>query len=270
MISHHEPMLLIVPHIDFRVDTAIYGRIYKRLANLENFPETFIILGVGHRCPCEFSSCPLNYETIFGRVETDADLWNTFQGNCSIPLPRFPASFDGEHSIEFVVAWLQAIQRLSGKNHAFKILPMLLNGLHEYVQTETLPQEGSELDRVLKAFQKMLEKLDPKKTCIIASIDGCHVGPRFSHPFIANEPVQNAVKTWEATLWSLCRSDRIEDFFRHISSIGNGFYFDGVGVLTLLLKMFHVQAIIEANALWHEDKDQSLVTFAGGVLSPLT
>ena len=51
-VLQNDPMILIVPHIDFRVDISIYAKVYKRLAAMENFPETFVILGVGHKCPC--------------------------------------------------------------------------------------------------------------------------------------------------------------------------------------------------------------------------
>lgn len=269
-LASHEPALLIVPHIDFRVNLDIYAMVYKRLLAMPVFPETFIILGVGHRCPYEFSSCPLDYETVFGRTQTDEDLWNEFQNNCRVQLPRFPSSFDGEHSIEFVVVWLQALQRLMGNGNNFKILPMLMNGLHESMAEGTPPKDESEIGSLFTAFKKLTRGLDPQKTCIIASIDGCHVGPRFQHPFAGVESAQKGVQNWENQLWELCRSDKFNEFFQHLSSIQNIFYFDGVGVLTLLLKTFHVRAVIEAGALWYEDADKSFVTFTGGSLVPLS
>lgn len=268
-VSQNRPPLFIVPHIDFRVNLDIYGLVYKRLLTLPKgkFPETFVILGVGHQCPCEFSSCPLDYETVFGRVGTDHVLWSTLQNHCQLPLPNFPDSFDHEHSIEFVVVWLQALCQLRGEPADFKILPILMSGLHLNMAKGVPPADGDDFHTFSTAFQKTMSGLDPEKTCIIASIDGCHVGPRFDHPFAGDEMAQRNVQNWESELWSLCRSDRFNDFFQHIAAIRNAFYFDGVGVLSLLLQTYSVRADVEASALWHEDADQSFVTFSGGTLA---
>ena len=270
-VPAHQPPVFIVPHIDFRVNLEIYGMVYRRMAQLERFPEKVIILGVGHRCPAEFSCCPFDYETVLGRMETDAELWDRFQKACEEPLANFPSSYEGEHSIEFVVIWLQALQRILGLAAPPKILPVLQNGLHEPMATGAPPNgDGkSGVAAFFGGFQRLVGEIDLSNTAIIASIDGCHVGPRFDHPFAADEKVQDGVREWEDELWNLCRSDRFKDFFNHLSSIQNAFFFDGVGVLTLLLQTFRVRALLEAGALWYEDRDRSFVTFSGGVLAPL-
>lgn len=258
---------LIVPHIDFRVNQALYGTAYQRLLTAKKWPEIFIILGVGHRCPYEVASLPLDYQTIFGPCETDLPLWTHFRENCEFDLDRSPSSFQGEHSLEFVVIWLKALQAIRGKKEPFRILPILLGGLQDEVNGGQQPSPQGEFGKLCTAFQALLEETKGRSQ-IIASIDGCHVGPRFQHPFPANEEVQNAVIQWEQELWAFCSSPQYDAFFEHLAKIKNGFYFDGVGVLSLLLKTLSARAQIDGTTLWQEESDQSLVTFSAGCLIP--
>lgn len=268
-VSLPTPPVLIVPHIDFRVNLSCYVAAYKHLARWQTFPETFVILGVGHQCPYEIASLPLTYKTIFGEVETNLPAWDILQNNYSEPLALAEEAFENEHSLDFAIIWLQALQQIIKKPGKFDIVPILMGGLSDSILNKTIPGPESDFIQFCAAFKKMLAHLDPAKTCIIASIDGCHVGPRFDHPFQAAERVQMAVSAWEAELWSKCRSDQFDDFFHHLCSVANYFYFDGVGALSLLLQTFKMEAHREAYALWHEERDQSFVTFCGGFMRRL-
>ncbi len=261
--SHH-PEILIVPHIDFRVNLSTYGTGYRRLTERKTFPETFIILGVGHHCPHEMASVPYSYKTILGDVECHSDAWETLKKETSFPIERAPESFESEHSIDFVIIWLQMLHKVRGEKKPFRIIPILMGGLMEAILHEKQPDPESEFTQFTEAFKAMINALDPATTCIIASIDGCHVGPRFQHQFPADDHVQSIVRKWETELWGKCRSDQFDDYFKHLSTIGNGFYFDGVGVMSLLLKTFDIRAHIDATELWHEKRDESFVTFSTG------
>jgi MEMO1 family protein len=103
-----------------------------------------------------------------------------------------------------------------------------------------------------------------KSTIMLASIDGCHVGPRFDHDFKGDTSVQEVVQTWEKKLWTLARSDKLEFFFQHAAHIENAFYFDGLGVLTLLFQHFELKSVVTTRDLWFQESDQSFVTFSGG------
>lgn len=265
----HRPPVIITPHIDFRVDLQSYAIAYHRLLQRTPFPDTIILLGVGHHCPADFSCIPTDYEMPLGLVETDGDLFALLRKHCPVSIEHHPESFPGEHSLEFVVAWLQALALMSGKRRPFKILPILMGGVWESIEKASPPGPDSDFMKFATAFGKMTESLDPKRTAIIASIDGCHVGPRFQHPFPVDEQVRTLVEQWETLLWSNVRSDRLEDFFKVLGTVGNQFYFDGVGVLSLLLLTWKLKAHVDATIHWHEASDASLVSFSAGCMLPL-
>lgn len=257
--------MLILPHIDFRVNLSIYASTYHMLVNKKNFPELFIILGVGHRCPAEFSACPISFSTPLGQVECDLETWLGWQKKAGFPLGHFPETFRGEHSLEYVVIWLQTIRDLYFPDRQFKILPILMGGLHSFIEDGELPGRDSAFTQFGHALKAVVGQRSADEVCWIASIDGCHVGPRFGHCFGGNEATQCAVRHWEKRLWDTCRSESLDVFFEHLSSIRNMFYFDGVGVLTLLLQHFQIEAKTHACDLWYEQADQSFVTFTGGM-----
>jgi predicted class III extradiol MEMO1 family dioxygenase len=261
------PQVLIVPHIDFRVNLSLYATAYRRLLALKQFPEHVVILGVGHRCPHDFSVVPCRFQTPLGDLSSDPVRIARLEELAGLPLGRSPATFLREHSLEFVAVWLQALRDLHFPESAFTVTPVLLGGLHDAVFEEALPGPGSEWDRFSKGFGAWLREL-PASTLLIASIDGCHVGPRFDHTFPSDAPIQARVRKWEKELWKRCRHSKLEEFFSWVCGVQNGYYFDGVGVLTLLLQNIHASAALDENDLWYEPSDNSFVTFSGGVMIP--
>jgi hypothetical protein len=260
--------VLIVPHIDFRVNLDLYVESYARLYTAEFFPELVIILGVGHQCPHEFSVHPYGLETPLSTIPPDLPAWNQLQSLCPFPLSNAPESFDGEHSLEFAAVWLDVIRELAFPDHSFKVLPVLCGGLFENLYLNVVPDEHDDFFLLGKALRSVVESRPPNSTLIIASIDGCHVGPRFQHPFGAHTAVQRAVAHWESDLWSKAQPDTHQEFFEHLALLNNMFHFDGVGVLSLLLQHFPYRTRLQKTECWHEDSDQSLVTFSSGVMHP--
>jgi AmmeMemoRadiSam system protein B len=257
----------VVPHIDFRVSLSAYARTYRHLLEMTSWPSTFVILGVGHTCPHEVSSLPCGFRTPLGTAECNADLWTTLQTHSPLPLARAPRAWPGEHSIEFVVIWLQALARLRGHREPVRILPVLLGGLGEALLAGTGPDADPEFASFQPAFQKILTASSDWQ--IIASIDGCHVGPRFGHDQPVTPPLRRTVAAWERTLWSECRSDRFDRFWNHLALVQNRYYFDGSGVLSLLLRSFPLRFQRFQREEWFDPTDHSLVSFTGGALPPL-
>jgi len=260
-----DPVAWIVPHIDFRVDISTYASVYRQIAQLGTFPETVYILGVGHRCPHDFSLCAGSFRTPLGTVRSNKRIIAGITKSCGLALDRSPESFPGEHSLEFVVIWLQALRDLFFPGHDFQVVPVLLGGLPEHVIASKPPGPRTAYRRFGRALMDSYR--DHKATSlIIASIDGCHVGPRFDHDFPADERIQHAVWNWEIRLWQSCASISLSEYYLQLGEIRNGFYFDGVGVLTLLLQNRPLEPLLFSRKLWYEKHDQSFVTFTAGCL----
>lgn len=262
-----EAPFLITPHIDLRVDAACYAAAYRALAARRAFPEVVFILGVGHRAESEFSVHPSAWTTPLGRVVSALDVCGELEAAVPAAFTREAEAYPGEHSIEFALVWLQAVRDLAFPGAPFAVVPVLCGGLWDSVLRGRPPAGRSEFARFGRRLARVVERLGTR-AAVVVSIDGCHVGPRFDHPFPAGEPVQRAVKSWERELWSHCRADGMPEFFRHLAAVGNGFYFDGVGALALATHYCHRDAVVLRQRLWYEPRDASFVTFSGGVLRP--
>ena len=260
--DHRRP---IVPHIDFRVNFDLYAQTYALWRDRNWFPSRVVILGVGHRCPRELACLPAGFQTPLGKVNADTDLFSEISSHCPFPIGRESRGFQGEHSIEFVVIWLQAIRDLFFPGKSFTILPILCGGFQTAVEAGTPPSPDSPETLFARALAKSSKDAD---TAWVASIDGCHVGPRFQHPFAADPKVRAQVAAWEKKLWSLTSSEKLDPFFQHLSTNQNGFYFDGVGVLHTLLAGENLRAETQPATQWHEPTDQSMVSFSRGHLVP--
>jgi len=260
----HDLRYPIVPHIDFRVNFDLYAQTYALWRDANWFPSRVVILGVGHRCPAELASLPASYRTPLGKIEADADLFSSLSSTCPF-LDSEARGFQGEHSIEFVVIWLQALRDLFFPGRSFTILPVLCGGLQHAVEAGAPPRETSHESVFARALAKLSQHPD---TAIVASIDGCHVGPRFQHPFAADKKVQAQVSRWEKKLWALASTETLPEFFRHLCTNQNGFYFDGVGVLHALLAGQNLRTKTHPPVQWYESSDQSIVTFSRGHLLP--
>jgi predicted class III extradiol MEMO1 family dioxygenase len=263
-MSRENPQVLIVPHIDFRVHLQSYAESYHRLLALDALPEKVILVGVGHHCPHDLSIHPYSLETPFGTLPTDRDRWEQANRSLSSPLSASPETFQGEHSLEFASLWLDSIRKLRGQGESLQILPVLCGGLFECLLRGQPPQPGE----FFYDFGEWLaeEMANDPGSLIILSIDGCHVGPRFGHPFTGNRATRRAVRGWEESLWQQASGEGFGAFFAHLSTTVNPFFFDGAGALSLILQHQPRRARITDTHLWFEESDQSFVTFTGGVL----
>ena len=262
----HDLRYPIVPHIDFRVNLELYAQTYALWRDAGWFPSRVVILGVGHRCPAEIACHPLGFRSAMGEILPDRDLFSSLSASCPFPIDQETRGFQGEHSIEFVVIWLQALRDLFFPGRSFTILPILCGGFQSSVETGTPPSSNSAETVFARGLAKISQESD---TAVVASIDGCHVGPRFQHPFAADKKIRAQVAEWEKKLWTFASSKTLPEFFEHLGANQNAFYFDGVGVLHTLLAGKNLRAKTLPPGQWYESSDQSIVTFSRGHLLPL-
>jgi predicted class III extradiol MEMO1 family dioxygenase len=265
-LTFDRPEFLILPHIDFRVNFELYAQTYLRLAMASVWPERILILGVGHQCPYEFSVVPFPMETPLGTLDGDLDAFDYWQSGCPFDLAHSPESFVGEHSIEFAAIWLETLRQRHFPKSRSRALPMLCGGLNDFLVQGEPPGQDHSITMLGERMAEWIEEYSTEPLLVIVSIDGCHVGPRFQHDFYAHPPARRSVMNWESALWRHCSHRSYEAFFDHLSRIGNMFYFDGSGALSLLIRHLDLSASIEETVCWHEDTDQSMVSFSCGSL----
>ena len=268
---------IIAPHLGpFQLALASYVAAFRPLLD-EPLADTYLILGVGHRSRLEWNLDRRDYATPFGRALCATDLVDTLAAGFDPKRLFLPDAHEGEHSIEFPLIWLQAIHRLhstaQGAHRAVRpvrFLPLLCGGLHHYVEGAATWDDLAHFHQVAQAVGELLAKNPPgEKLRIIVSIDGCHMGPRFQHPFRVDPRLLKATALWEDGLWQKAAPGDARQFLDWFRTEGNDRYFDGVGALALLMAAgqhaglaFHLQRT--AAEQWFTPRDASVVTVNAG------
>jgi AmmeMemoRadiSam system protein B len=258
---------LILPHIDYRVTQRAYGWGYDKLQTAP-VAETYLILGVGHKSQQEWSLDPRGYMTPFGEIPCASDLVHDLAREIPFPTLEDAKSHEGEHSIEFPVVALAGIRKLMGIETPFQFIPVLCGGLYEHLFLGMMPEKDHSLYTFAQALRGLRKKLGSKLQ-VIVSIDGCHMGPRFKHPYAVTEQRLKSAHAWEEQLWKEVEERSTERFFEHLFVDANYRYFDGVGALALMMEIFeHSYSLTRTHyEQWFEEGDMSAVTFTSGYLT---
>ena len=263
---------IVTPHIDFRVSLRAYAAAFRPLLEVP-LAETYLILGVGHRSHLEWNFDRRDYVTPLGRATCATELVDALVAEADPAHHFFHEAHHGEHSIEFALLWLQALHQLhptkSGKRKTVRFIPLLCGGMHEYVEGLTEWDDLTDFHRLSRALAHLLDTAG-QKVRVIVSIDGCHLGPRFQHPFHVTPALLKATAGWEELLWTRAAQGDARKFLDWFRDEGNDRYFDGVGALALLLaaggltngEKFTIQRTFYEQ--WFTERDASAVTFSSG------
>ena len=259
---------IVTPHIDFRVSLRAYAAAFWPLLE-EPLADTYLILGVGHRSPLEWNFDRRDYVTPLGHVACATELVEHLTSHAEPARFFAPNAHQGEHSIEFALLWLQALHRLHSSQPAksFRFVPLLCSGLYSYIEGLAEWDDLDDFHRLTRALADVLQKFPSnQKLRVIVSIDGCHLGPRFQHPFRVTQALLKATAGWEEKLWAWVARGDARAFLDWFRDEGNDRYFDGVGALALLLaagagKFFSQRTFYEQ---WFTERDASAVTFSSG------
>jgi predicted class III extradiol MEMO1 family dioxygenase len=263
---------IIAPHLGpFHLALPAYVAGFRPLL-AEPLAENYLILGVGHRSRLEWNLDRRDYDTPLGRALCATDLLETIAGDTEPKRLFLPEAHEGEHSIEFPLIWLQALHRLhpSGGNVPVRFVPLLCGGLHHYVDGAAEWDDLAFFHRLAAALGKLFKQVPPgEKLRIIVSIDGCHIGPRFQHPFRVTPKLLKATAAWEEHLWAQAAPGGVRPFLDWLRAEGNDRYFDGVGALALLMaaggaagKPFTIQRTQYGQSF--AERDASVVTYSSG------
>jgi predicted class III extradiol MEMO1 family dioxygenase len=264
---------IISPHIDFRVSLPSYAAAFRPLLD-EPLAENYLVLGVGHRSRLEWNLDLRDYVTPLGPAICATELVEALAGETDRKRLFLGAAHEGEHSIEFPLVWLQALHRLhrtAGKSdRPVRFVPLLCGGLHHYVDGQAEWDDLAGFHHLASALGELFKKFPPgEKLRVIVSIDGCHMGPRFQHPFRVTPRLLEATAAWEDALWHQAAPGDARQFLDWLRAEGNLRYFDGVGALGLLLaagggagKPFALQRTFYEQ--WFTERDASVVTFSSG------
>lgn len=261
---------IVTPHIDFRVSLRSYAAAFRPLLD-EPLAETYLILGVGHRSRLEWNLDRRDYLTPLGRADCATGHVDALAHGIDPKRLFAPAAHQGEHSIEFPLLWLQALHQLhpKEKGRPVRFIPLLCGALHHYVDGDAAWDDLTEFHQLTRNLAALFRQYPPgRELRVILSIDGCHLGPRFQHPFEVTSTLLKATAGWEKLLWDCAGKGDARAFLDWFRNEGNDRYFDGVGALALILAAgaggFRIQRT--SYEQWFTEHDASTVTFSSGRL----
>ena len=172
-----EPALgLVAPHIDFGRGGPAYAWAYQALSERRP-PDVVVALGVAHVSPdSPWVMTPKSYETPFGPMEVDAELYNAVASKLWYDPRADEWTHKNEHSLEFQAVWLKYLWR----DKAPKWLPILVSSFARFAGDEP-PSKTPTIDKALRDLGELLaaEKAKGRRVLILSGIDLAHVGPRF-------------------------------------------------------------------------------------------
>jgi AmmeMemoRadiSam system protein B len=253
---------LIAPHIDFRVSLAAHAAAFRPLLD-EPLADCYLILGVGHRSPLEWNLDRRDYVTPLGRAVCDRELVDAL----ATPGRFGPEAHAGEHSIEFPLLFIQAVHQLHPSPREVRFVPLLCGGMHDYIDGRVKWDDLHEFHALSGALRQLFEAhLPGEKLRVIVSIDGCHMGPRFQHPFAVTPVMLRAIEAWENELWAVAAPGDARLFLDWVRAQGNDRYFDGVGALALLMAAGRFRLERTYYEQWFTPRDTSVVTFSSGLV----
>nr|WP_051076252.1 AmmeMemoRadiSam system protein B [Verrucomicrobium sp. 3C] len=256
---------ILSPHIDFRVSPRAYAHAFAPLASAPE-ADVYLILGVGHRSRLEWSIDNRDLRTPLGRALAEVESVAWLRKQLSFPC-HDPEAHEGEHSIEFPIVLLQAIRAFRGSNRPVRFLPILCGGLLDWVEQGRVPDRNTPFDQMATSLHCLHEAYGERMQLIV-SVDGCHMGPRFGHPFAATPPLLEQTRLGEEGLWRTVEQRDLSAFFALLGRERNLPFFDGIGALALLLRIVGSKARLKRtyHEEWFEEEDQSVVTFTSGLL----
>ncbi len=268
---------VVTPHIDFRVSQRAYAAAFRPLLD-QPLADTYILLGVGHRSRLEWNLDRRDYVTPLGTAVNAVDLVEDLTHGAEAKRFFSPEAHEGEHSIEFALLWLQALHKLhpdkTQRDRPFRYVPLLCGGMHSYIDGPLEWEELGQFHFLSQTLAKLLDDTPGGQTVrVIVSIDGCHLGPRFDHPFQVTPVLLRTTDGWEKLLWDQVAAGDARKFLDWMRNEGNDRYFDGVGALSLLLnagnlsRRRNLQIQRTFYEQWFTEQDASAVTFSSGMVA---
>ncbi len=174
----------IVPHIDYARGGACYAWAYKEIAESSR-AETFVILGTLHtEAQTPFILTRKGFSTPLGELDTDQEFVADVEKGCSFDPFAEEMVHRAEHSLELQMVFLRYVFENS---RPIKVVPILCSSFHEFVDNGFSPMQDSRVSSFLHSMKTTID-LRKEGTCVLASADLAHMGPRFGDRSPLGEP----------------------------------------------------------------------------------
>ncbi len=248
---------VLAPHIDVKSGGPTFAWAYNSLKSQPR-AELFVLLGTAHNQTAgPISISRKDYATPLGIPDTDNEFIDRLTDTYSPPWLMDDMVHRTEHSIEFQAVFLK---HLLGDDTA-KVVPILIGGFSDYVQSRSSPSEDKQIAEFLDAFQKVVDK-DERTITYIVGGDLAHIGPRYGHP----EPVLpadiEACKAKDVEMLDAAAKGA-EEFFDYVAAEGDRRNICGMPPMYIMLKLIEkAEGTVLHHSHWFDESTRSAVTFA--------
>ena len=249
---------IISPHIDFNRGGLSYARAYRELIKQAD-ADTYIIFGTTHYASNNnpFIFTKKSFSTPFGIAETDMEFIDKMEAECNWDLYEGEIFHRNEHSIEFQVVFLQHLLK---DRKAFRIVPVLCNSFHDYIQSGVSPNNNERINGFLNSMKRLISD-HPRSVFIIAGVDMAHVGPKFGDTQPVNLDKKLLIEQRDKE--SLYYTEKIdaEGFYRSVADENDRRKICGLSSIYSLLN------VIDASYGKVLDYDMAIETDSGSVVT---
>lgn len=252
------PLGLIAPHIDIRAGGACFAHGYHALAAGPP-ADVYVIFGTGHAgVEGMFSATTLDFDTPFGRVETDRELIDALGRAFGADPAAEEILHATEHVIEFQVIFLQYL--FAGR-HRFTIVPVLCSLSHHLFSDDSAENGRRELfDRFCSA---MRDACRSRSVCFIASADLDHMGPRYGDTFVPHKGTVASSLQQDSELMACLERVDVDGFVRGIAGDDDARRVCGFSPIVAMLHcMDATRGRLLSLDFVHVDEHSSFVSFA--------
>ena len=174
----------IIPHIDYTRGGSCYAWAYKEIGESLH-ADTFVVLGTLHtEAQTPFILTRKGFSTPLGDLETDQEFVATLGKECSFDPFAEEIVHRAEHSLELQMVFLRYV---FGNSRPIRVVPILCSSFHEFGDNELSPMEDPKISSFLRSLKRAIE-LRGEETCVLASADLAHMGPRFGDRSPIGEP----------------------------------------------------------------------------------
>ena len=255
---------LVAPHIDVSSGGPAFAWAYHALAQ-SNPPDRFVILGTGHQGADNlFALTMKDFETPLGVATTDRTFVDRLASEAPVDYFKDELLHRTEHVIEFQVLFLQ---HLYGGSARFPIVPILCSFDPEFFFR-------SEFNRQTEIFRDFVSRLNrtiaesPGRTCVIASVDLDHIGPRYGDNVHPGQTEINRSLDADRELLALLSNGDDERFLHTVRRLNPRHKICGFSPLYTMIKAMHLgTGRLLSLDYTTVDNQNSFVTFAAMVFS---
>lgn len=258
---------LIAPHIDIAVGGNVYGSAYASLAldvkraAEKNLPpvERIVILGVGHKLTDSlYSVTPKDYETPLGKLRTDTDAVARLAALGPPVVSASDWAHRDEHSIEFPALFLQ---RIFGDSPDFQVVPVLCGSAQIDPDEYSRQLYMTHAARFVDALSRIVAD-DSRRTIVVASVDFCHIGPKFGHGQ-TGRTMEPEATAHDRSLLDLLAAGDAKGFWAESVRVMDRYNVCGFPAMaTMLESLPAVRGDILGYAMHHEEATHSAVSYA--------